>query len=208
MIINTNDASNTSLNGIQTQLSLTTSDKGYMIKVLNQAPSGDVTYFNWDGVSWQQTEAAFRNLRITDVGLDFGIGSDLLKITDSSLLTKALEEEPERVMAMFGEEKVEGAFDLYTKTNRNYQGIASSLDEYITNFLSGDSDLGYKGAYQTHIDSLKAQNERIDDKVESLNKYLESREKQLSDGFIKMEEMQSSMDGQMQALQNSFPKKN
>jgi flagellar capping protein FliD len=44
--------------------------------------------------------------------------------------------------------------------------------------------------------------------VESLNKYLESREKQLSDGFIKMEEMQSSMDGQMQALQNSFPKKN
>ena len=79
------------------------------------------------------------------------------------------------------------------------EGIASSLDEYITNFLSGDSDLGYKGAYQTHIDSLKAQNERIDDKVESLNKYLESREKQLSDGFIKMEEMQSSMDGQMQA---------
>ena len=180
---------------------------GYMIKVLNQAPSGDITYFNWDGVSWQQTEAAFRNLRITDVGLDFGIGSDLLKVTDSSLLTKVLEEEPERVMALFGEEKVEGAFDLYTKTNRDYQGIASSLDEYITNFLSGDSDLGYKGAYQTHIDSLKAQNERIDDKVESLNKYLESREKQLSDGFIKMEEMQSSMDGQLQALQNSFPQK-
>ena len=207
LIINTNDASNTTLNGIQTQLSLTTSDEGYMIKVLNQAPSGDITYFNWDGVSWQQTEAAFRNLRITDVGLDFGIGSDLLKVTDSSLLTKILEEEPERVMALFGEEKVEGAFDLYTKTNRDYQGIASSLDEYITNFLSGDSDLGYKGAYQTHIDSLKAQNERIDDKVESLNKYLESREKQLSDGFIKMEEMQSSMDGQLQALQNSFPQK-
>ena len=207
LIINTNDSSNTSINAIQSQLSLSSSDSGYMVKVLNQAPSGDVTYFNWNGYSWEQTDAAFRNLRITDVGLDFGIGSDLLKVTDSSLLTKALEEEPERVMALFGEEKVVGAFDLYTKTNRDYQGIASSLDEYITNFLSGDSDLGYKGAYQTHIDSLKAQNERIDDKVESLNKYLESREKQLSDGFIKMEEMQSSMDGQMQALQNSFPKK-
>ena len=207
LIINSNDASNTSINAIQSQLSLTTSDAGYMIKVLNQAPSGDITYFNWDGTNWQQTDAAFRNLRITDVGLDFGIGSDLLKVTDSSLLTQALEDEPERVMALFGEEKVVGAYDLYTKTNRDYQGISSSLDEYITNFLSGDSNLGYKGAYQTHIDSLKAQNERIDDKVESLNKYLESREKQLSDGFIKMEEMQSSLDGQMQALQNSFPKK-
>ena len=208
LIINTNDAANTSINAIQAQLSLTTSDSGYMIKVLNQAPSGDITYFNWDGTSWQQSDAAFRNMRITDVGLDFGIGNDLIKVTDASLLTQALEDEPERVMALFGEEKVVGAFDLYTKTNRDYQGIASSLDEYITNFLSGDSDLGYKGAYQTHIDSLKAQNERIDDKVESLNKYLESREKQLSDGFIKMEEMQSSMDGQLQALQNSFPKKN
>ena len=202
MIINTNDSSNTSINAIQSQLSLSSSDSGYMVKVLNQAPSGDVTYFNWNGYSWEQTDAAFRNLRITDVGLDFGIGSDLL-VTGLKSSKKALEEEPERVMAL-GEEKVVG-LDLYTKTNRDYQGIASSLDEYITNFLSGDSDLGYKGAYQTHIDSLKAQNERIDDKVESLNKYLESREKQLSDGFIKMEEMQSSMDGQLQAPSEFFP---
>ena len=114
LIINTNDSSNTSINAIQSQLSLSSSDSGYMVKVLNQAPSGDVTYFNWNGYSWEQTDAAFRNLRITDVGLDFGIGSDLLKVTDSSLLTKALEEEPERVMALFGEEKVVGAFDLYT----------------------------------------------------------------------------------------------
>ena len=207
LIINSNDASNSSINAIQAQLGLSSTDKGYMIKVLNQAPSGDTSYFNWTGSSWQKTEAAFRNMRITDVGLDFGIGSDLLKVTDAEMLTNALENEPERVMALFAEEKVVGAYDLYTKRNRDYQGIASSLDEYISNFLSGDSDLGYKGAYETHINSLNAQNERIDDKIESLNKYLESREKQLSDGFIKMEEMQSNMDGQLQAIQNLAPKK-
>ena len=57
------------------------------------------------------------------------------------------------------------------------------------------------------VDSIKAQNERIDDKVEQLERYLASREEQLSNSFMKMEEMQSKMDTQMTTLQNSLPKK-
>ena len=75
-------------------------------------------------------------------------------------------------------------------------------------FLSGDDGTGYKGAYETHIDSVKSQNERIDDKIAQLERYLESREEQLSAGFMKMEEMQSKLDTQLQTLQNSIPKKN
>ena len=81
------------------------------------------------------------------------------------------------------------------------------MDEFISNFLSGDDGTGYKGAYQTHIDSVKSQNDRIDDKIEQLERYLKSREDQLSAGFMKMEEMQSKMDTQLQTLQNSLPKK-
>ena len=64
-----------------------------------------------------------------------------------------------------------------------------------------------KGSLHSYIDSINAQNTRIDDKVEQLERYLASREEQLSQSFMKMEEMQSKMDTQMQTLQNSLPKK-
>ena len=102
---------------------------------------------------------------------------------------------------------MENAFDQNTQTNRSDQGISYALDDFISNFLSGDDGTGYKGAYQAHIDSVKTQNERIDDKIEQLERYLKSREDQLSAGFMKMEEMQSKLDTQLQTLQNSLPKK-
>jgi flagellar capping protein FliD len=78
------------------------------------------------------------------------------------------------------------------------------LNDYIDNFIEGDEDLGYKGAYQAFLDSIEGRNDRIDEKIESIDKYLESRERILSEGFMRMEEMQSKMDSQMQTLQNSF----
>ena len=99
---------------------------------------------------------------------------------------------------------MEDAYDSITQTNRDYQGITRSLNDYIDNFIKGDSETGYKGAYQSFLDSIKNQNERIDEKIENLDKYLESREKILSDGFMRMEEMQSKMDSQMQTLEGAF----
>ena len=112
-----------------------------------------------------------------------------------------------RVQALFAEEPVEDVFDENTQSNRGYKGISYGIQEFIENFLSGEDGTGRKGAYQTHIDSINSQNDRIDDKVEQLTRYLESREEQLSQSFMKMEEMQSKMDTQMQTLQNSLPKK-
>jgi flagellar capping protein FliD len=139
--------------------------------------------------------------------MDFGIGSDELKVEDSALLISMLEDEPKRVQALFAEEPTEDLFDENTQSKRGFKGISYGIEEFIDNFLSGEDGTGRKGAYQTHIDSINSQNDRIDDKVEQLTRYLESREEQLSNSFMKMEEMQSKMDTQMQTLQNSLPKK-
>lgn len=209
LIINSNDGSNTEINNIATQLSLDSGNDGYIIKVLNQNSTGSTAYFKWNGSTsdWEQTTPAYSTFRLPDVGLDFGVGSDRLIVENSALLLQALNETPEKVEALFSEVTVENAFDQNTQTNRSYQGISYALDDFISNFLSGDDGTGYKGAYQAHIDSVKTQNERIDDKIEQLERYLKSREDQLSAGFMKMEEMQSKLDTQLQTLQNSLPKK-
>jgi flagellar capping protein FliD len=139
--------------------------------------------------------------------MDFGIGSDEIKIENSALLISMLEEDPKRVQALFSEEPQEDIFDENTQSNRDFQGLSYDINDFIENFLSGEDGTGRKGAYQTHIDSINSQNDRIDDKVEQLTRYLASREEQLSNSFMKMEEMQSKMDTQMQTLQNSLPKK-
>ena len=209
LIINSNDASNTEINNIATQLTLGSSNDGYVIKVLDQNSTGSSAYFKWNGTTsaWDSTTPMFSTFRLPDIGLDFGIGSDRLVVENSALLLQALTDNPERVQALFSEAQVENAYDENTKTNRTYQGLSYSLDDFISNFLSGNDGTGYKGAYQTHIDSMKSQNKRIDDKIEQLEKYLQSREDQLSAGFMKMEEMQSKLDTQLQTLQNSLPKK-
>ena len=96
------------------------------------------------------------------------------------------------------------AFDANTSTYRSYQGISNALDEFISAFLSGDPDSGYKGAYNTHIESIRSQNKRIDERIEDMERYLVQREKTLSEGFMRMEEMQSQLNTQLQTLQNSF----
>jgi len=209
LIINGNDSSNTEINNIAAQLALNSGNDGYIIKVLDQNLTGSSAYFKWNGSSldWEQTTAAYSTFRLPDVGLDFGVGSDRLVVENSALLLQALSDNPEKVEALFSEATVENAFDENTQTSRSFQGISYALDDFISNFLSGDDGTGYKGAYQTHIDSVKTQNERIDDKIKQLERYLESREEQLSAGFMKMEEMQSKLDTQLQTLQNSLPKK-
>jgi flagellar capping protein FliD len=207
LIINDNDGNNTEINNIATQLALGSSDSGYIIKVLDQASTGSTAYFLWNGTSWSTTQPAYSSLRLPDLGFDFGIGSDKIKIESSAKLLEALEETPERVMALFAEATQTAVFDDNTKKQRDFQGVTYGIEDFIDNFLSGEDGTGRKGTYQTHIDSIKAQNERIDDKVEQLERYLASREEQLSQSFMKMEEMQSKMDTQMTTLQNSLPKK-
>ena len=204
LTVSTNNSTNDEIDAIASQLGLDASDDGYVIKVLNQDPDGQVAYHEWDGSAWSQTTPFFSTFRMTNIGLDFGIGSNNIKVVNSSLLAEELDKNPERVQALFSEALVEDVYDSITQTNRDYQGVTYALNDYVDNFLKGDSDTGYKGAYQAFLDSIESQNERIDEKIVNIDKYLVSREKILSDGFMRMEEMQSKMDSQMQTLQNTF----
>ena len=204
LTISSNNSSNDEINDIATQLGLDASDDGYVVKVLNQEPSNEVGYFEWDGSTWSSITPEFSVYRMTNIGLDFSVGSNTIKVKDSSLLMEELENNADQVFALFGEPLVEDAYDSITQTNRDYQGITQSLNDYINNFLTGDSETGYKGAYQAFLDSIESQNERIDEKIVNIDKYLESRERILSEGFMRMEEMQSKMDSQMQTLEGAF----
>jgi flagellar capping protein FliD len=208
LTIGENNATNDEINAIATQINLGSSDTGYVIKVLDQEATGQPAYFEWDGAAWQSTTPSFSTYRLASIGLDFGTDSNKLNIEDPNLLAEQIADNPELVMALFSETPAEASYDSITETERDYEGISYSLNDYIDNFLSGNDSTGYKGAYQAMIDSLDSQNERIDEKIVQLDKYLESREKILNDGFMRMEEMQSKMDTQMQTLQNTFNNNN
>ena len=204
LIINSNDSSNTEILAVSTQLNLGSTDNGYVIKVLDDNSTGLSAYYEWDGSAWQTTNPTYSSFRLSNIGLDFGIGSDNIQVKNSALLLQALEEQPEKVQALFSESTVENAFDSNTQRNRTYGGISYSIDTFISSFLTGDSNTGYKGAYTTHVESIKSQNNRLDDRIEDLDSYLEQREETLRAGFMRMEEMQSKINTQMQTLQSSF----
>jgi flagellar capping protein FliD len=204
LTISSNNLSNDEINDIATQLGLDASDDGYVVKVLNQEPSNEVGYFEWDGSTWSSITPEFSVYRMTNIGLDFSVGSNTVSVKDSSLLMEELENNADQVFALFSEPLVEDVYDSITQTNRDYQGITQTINDYINNFLTGDSETGYKGAYQAFLDSIESQNERIDEKIVNIDKYLESRERILSEGFMRMEEMQSKMDSQMQTLEGAF----
>ena len=250
LIINSRDAGSNELIAIATELNFDSNNDGYIVKVLNDNASGNPKYWEFTkgaggAGEWTQTDPTYSSFRLSNIGLDFGIGSDRIMVKNSALLLQELENNPEKVKALFADVQVEAtktaetadlvnnpktlnnndansptatnavagdtiansaAYDANTSSYRSYQGIASAIDEFISAFLSGDSDSGYKGAYNTHIESIRSQNKRIDERIEDMERYLEQREKTLSDGFMRMEEMQSQLNTQLQTLQNSFKK--
>ncbi|MBU62133.1 MAG: hypothetical protein CMI26_06490, partial [Opitutae bacterium] len=205
----------TLLNAVKTDLDLGASDAGYKVKVkednsIGAHTAGDSTYQEWtwnagtSSGSWVPYTPQFSSFRLADIGLDFGTGSDRLQMKDSSKLTAELLNNPEKVQALFAEATAT-ADDRNTGTaNKKYQGVTFDLNDFLGNFLSGDNDSGYKGTYQAHAESIRAQNKRIDERIEDLERYLEQRERALTQGFIRMEEMQSKISSQMQTLTNSF----
>ncbi|MFP6886081.1 MAG: flagellar filament capping protein FliD, partial [Opitutales bacterium] len=252
--VNTNDPT---LNGGTSDVEQLGTDLGaalvtdYVVKVNaddsdnNALTLNPVAYYRWDGAKWVTHQPRFSAFRLADIGLDFGTGSDRLKVKNAAMLSEQLLENPDKVKALFGETLVEstktaeaadeavGAVTLNNKDPNNptttlasaaagdlianplskdnntgryqsYQGIALALNDFLGNFLTGDEDSCYKGAYKAHIDSLRSQNKRIDDRIEDMNRFLEQRENALSQSFIRMEEMQSKLNTQLQTLTNSF----
>ncbi|MDA9961709.1 flagellar filament capping protein FliD [Opitutales bacterium] len=197
------------LTSVQADLGLGASDAGYQVKVkadesIGAHTIGDTTYQEWNGSAWVVYSPQFSSFRLADIGLDFGTGSDRLQMKDSSKLTAELLNNPDKVQALFAEATATADDKNTGTTNKQYQGVTFDLNDFLSNFLSGDSDSGYKGTYQAHAESIRAQNKRIDERIEDLERYLEQRESALTQGFIRMEEMQSKISTQMQTLTNSF----
>ncbi|MBT7740243.1 MAG: flagellar filament capping protein FliD [Opitutae bacterium] len=196
------------LASVQADLGLGGTDAGYQVKVkADETKAGIVNYYEWNGGAWVEYSPQFSSFRLADIGLDFGTGSDRLQMKNSSNLTAELLANPDKVQALFAEATATADDRNTGTTNRQYQGITYDLNDFLSNFLSGDSSSGYKGTYQAHAESIRAQNKRIDDRIEDLERYLEQRERALTQGFIKMEEMQSKISTQMQTLTNSFASK-
>ena len=208
-LVSINSDPSSELMTLKAELSLGASNNGYLVKVLNDTlldSSGNPqTYYKYNSTTgfWEEADPAFSSFRLSDIGLDFGVGSDNLKSTNSALLIQALDERPEMVQSLFDQDKVT-RFDSITKSDRQLQGVSQALDEFITTFLEGNLTSSYKGTYTTHIDSIKSQNKRLDKRIEDLERYLEQREQTLSEGFMRMEEMQSKLNTQLQTLQSSF----
>ena len=211
-LVSINSDPSSELMTLKAELSLGASNNGYLVKVLNDTlidPSGNPqTYYKYNSSSgfWEETEPAFSSFRLSNIGLDFGVGSDNIKTTNSALLIQALEDDPEMVQSLFDQDKVT-RFDSVTNTDRELKGVSQSVDDFITAFLEGNLTSNYKGTYNTHIDSIKSQNKRLDKRIEDLERYLEQREETLSQGFMRMEEMQSKLNTQLQTLQSSFKSK-
>jgi flagellar capping protein FliD len=198
------------LANVKADLGLDGDNVGYQIKVKADESlggphtPGDTTYQEWNGTVFVPYSPQFSSFRLANIGLDFGTGSDRLSMKDSSKLTEELLDNPDKVQALFAEATATADDKNTGKSNRQYQGLTYNLNDFLSNFLSGDSDSGYKGTYQAHADSIRAQNKRIDERIEDLERYLEQRERALTQGFIRMEEMQSKISTQMQTLTNSF----
>ena len=127
---------------LKAELSLGASNNGYLVKVLNDTlldSSGNPqTYYKYNSTTgfWEEADPAFSSFRLSDIGLDFGVGSDNLKSTNSALLIQALDERPEMVQSLFDQDRVT-RFDSITKSDRQLQGVSQALDEFITTFLEG-----------------------------------------------------------------------
>jgi flagellar capping protein FliD len=211
-LVSINSDPNSELMTLKAELSLGATNNGYLVKVLNDTlddtAGNPQTYYKYNATSglWEKADPAFSAFRLSDIGLDFGVGSDNLKNTNSAKLIQALDDDPDMVQALFNQDKVT-RFDSLTNTDRQFQGISQALDEFITTFLEGNLTTDYNGTYNTHINSIKSQNKRLDQRIEDLERYLEQREETLSEGFMRMEEMQSKLNTQLQTLQSSFKSK-
>ena len=133
LTIGNNNNDNDELNAISSDMNFDENDEGYIIKVLNDKGSGNSAYYEWDGDKWVSTSPVFSVFRLSNIGLDFGISSNNLNVTDASLLSQELESNPDKVKALFSEIPVDDAYDTISQSNRSYQGITYTLNDYMDN---------------------------------------------------------------------------
>ena len=87
---------------LKAELSLNSSSNGYLVRVLSDnlldSDGNEQTYYRFNGSSgdWELTDPTFSSFRLSDIGLDFGVGSDNIKVKNSAMLINMLDEDPDR----------------------------------------------------------------------------------------------------------------
>ena len=121
--------------------------------------------------------------RLADIGIDFKSGSSQLEIKNPTLLTRALADNSGDVASLFAESS---------------GGLATKVDAYISKAV------GSGGALTTTSEALSRQNTDLGNQITRLNRELEKERARLTESFIQMERMQSTLQNQMRSLENAF----
>jgi flagellar hook-associated protein 2 len=121
--------------------------------------------------------------RLEGLGIDFKTGSSEIEIKDSSKLDAALSNNPNEVRTLFS-----------TKPD----GFVARLDTYL------DQVTGTSGTIATQTATLTRQSKDIDEQIAAMERRITQQRELLTQSFIKMEEAQSRIQSQLQALNNAF----
>jgi flagellar hook-associated protein 2 len=121
--------------------------------------------------------------RLEGLGIDFKTGSSEIEIKDSSKLDAALSNNPNEVRTLFS-----------TKPD----GFVARLDTYL------DQVTGTSGTIATQTATLTRQSKDIDEQIAAMERRITQQRELLTQNFIKMEEAQSRIQSQLQALTNAF----
>jgi len=124
--------------------------------------------------------------RLEHIGIDFKSGTSKLEIKDSAKLESALAANLDQLEDLFS-----GDIDGDGDTDESF---ATRMDEFIENFTADG------GILDTQINTLTEQNSDIDGQIEEMERRLEFTRQALEASFIAMEEAQSNIQQQANAL--------
>lgn len=121
--------------------------------------------------------------RLESIGIDFKSGSSEIEIKDGAKLDAALRD---------------NAADVRTLFTSATTGIGARLTSYLTQVT------GTTGSIATQTATLTKQSKSIDDQIAAIERRIAQQRELLTQNFIKMEEAQSRIQSQLQALTNAF----
>lgn len=124
--------------------------------------------------------------RLEHIGIDFISGTSKLEIKDSAKLESALAANLDKLEDLFS-----GDIDGDGDTSESF---ATRMDEFIESFTADG------GILDTQINTLTEQNSDIDTQIEEMERRLEFTRQALEASFIAMEEAQSNIQQQANAL--------
>lgn len=124
--------------------------------------------------------------RLEHIGIDFISGTSKLEIKDPAKLESALATDLDQLEDLFT-----GDIDGDGDTEESF---ATRMDEFIENYTANG------GVLDTQINTLTEQNSDIDAQIEEMERRLEFTRQALEASFIAMEEAQSNIQQQANAL--------